>query len=61
VAAEQKFAYVVVNLRLGDGHGLELIRQLRQCNARMWIVVTDIDSFASVILALRAGADDYIA
>ena len=24
------------------------------------VVVTDVDSFASVILALRAGADDYI-
>jgi len=41
---------------------LELVKQLRQCNARMRIVVvTDADSFASVVLALRAGADDYLA
>jgi two-component system response regulator RegA len=61
-AAQQKFAYAVVNLRLGDGHGLELVKQLRQFNARIRIVVvTDVDSFASVILALRAGADDYLA
>ena len=35
-------------------------RQLRERHAAMQIVVvTDADSFASVILALRAGADDY--
>ena len=60
--AQQRFAYVVINLRLGDGYGLDLVKQLRQCNARMRIVVvTDTDSFASVVLALRAGADDYLA
>ena len=60
-AVQQDFAYAVVNLRLGDGHGLELVRYLRQYHAAMRIVVvTDVDSFASVIVALRAGADDYI-
>lgn len=60
--AQQRFTYVVINLRLGDGYGLELVKQLRQCNARMQIVVvTDANSFASVVLALRAGADDYLA
>ena len=57
----QQFAYAVVNLRLGRGDELKLIKQLRQVNAAMRIVVvTDVDSFASVIVALRAGADDYI-
>ena len=57
----QQFAYAVVNLRLGRGDELKLIEQLRQHNAAMRIVVvTDVDSFASVIVALRAGADDYI-
>jgi two-component system response regulator RegA len=38
-----------------------LIKELRQFNTAMRIVVvTDVDSFASVIVALRAGADDYI-
>lgn len=60
-AAQQDFSHAVVNLRLGDGHGLELVRYLRRCQAAIRIVVvTDVDSFASVILALRAGADDYI-
>ena len=57
----QQFAYAVVNLRLGRGDELKLIERLRQHNAAMRIVVvTDVDSFASVIVALRAGADDYI-
>jgi two-component system response regulator RegA len=61
-AAESVFAYAVVNMRLGDGHGLSLVRKLRGRHPSMWIVVvTDVDSFASVILALRAGANDYLA
>ena len=56
-----QFAYAVVNLPLGRGNELELIKQLRWLNAAMRIVVvTDVDSFASVVVALRAGADDYI-
>lgn len=62
VAAGTAFAYAVINTRLGDGHGLALVRRLRERHAAMRIVVvTDADSFTSVILALRAGADDYIA
>ena len=62
-AAEAAFAYAVLELRLGGGSsGLELIRQLRARHAAMRIaVVTDHDSFATVVLALRAGADDYLA
>ena len=60
-AVQQDFAYAVVNLRLGDGHGLELVRYHVSTDAAMRIVVvTDVDSFASGIVALRAGADDYI-
>jgi two-component system response regulator RegA len=59
---EAEFAYAVLELRLGGGSGLELIRRLRERHAAMRIVVaTDHDSFATVVLALRAGADDYLA
>jgi two-component system response regulator RegA len=61
VAVQQDFSYAVINLRLGDGHGLDLVRYLRRYQTAMRIVVvTDVDSFASVIVALHAGADDYI-
>ena len=61
VMEQQEFAYAVVNLQFDRGRELKLITQLRQINAAMRIVViTDVDSFASVVVALRAGADDYI-
>jgi two-component system response regulator RegA len=60
-AYNAEFAYAVVEMEFRDGKGLDLVRKLRQHQAGMRIVViTDHDSFATVILALRAGADDYL-
>ena len=61
-AVQQDFAYAVVNLRLGDGHGLELVRVAASvpCGDADRTSSPTSDSFASVIVALRAGADDYI-
>ena len=48
-------------MRLGDGNGLALVEQLRRRDEAMRIVVvTGFDSFASVVMALRAGAVDYL-
>ena len=59
--AERPFAFAVVEMRLGDGSGLVLVEQLRRRNEAMRIVVvTAFDSFASVVMALRAGAVDYL-
>ncbi len=59
-AADCRFGYAVVELRIGRDSGLGLIAQLRAMDSTMRIVVvTSFDSFASVILALRAGAVDY--
>ena len=60
-AAETPFACAVVELRLGRESGLELIKELREFQPSMRIVVvTGFDSFASVTLALKAGAVDYL-
>ena len=60
-AAETPFTHAVVELHLGRDSGLGLIMELRAMWAAMRIVVvTSFDSFASVILALRAGAVDYL-
>ena len=61
LAAETRFAYAVVEMRLGKGDGFGLIRRLRELHtpARI-VVVTDHDSFAGAVLAMRAGADDYL-
>jgi two-component system, response regulator RegA len=60
-AVETRFAYAVVEMRLDKGDGFGLIRRLRELHAPARIVVvTDHDSFAGAVLAVRAGADDYL-
>ena len=60
-AATMPFTHAVVELRLGRDSGLGLIAELRALRSGLRIVVvTGFDSFASVILALRAGAADYL-
>ena len=60
--ATQRFDYAVLDLRLSDRGGLGLIRSLREARPQARIVVvTDVDSFATVVLALRAGADGFVA
>jgi len=54
--------YVVLDLNLEDGHGMELIELLRDLRAGVRIVVlTGYDSIASSILATKAGAVGYLA
>lgn len=62
-AAEQKdFSYAVASLGARERNGLDIVRQLRRRSTGLRIVViTDVDSFASVVMAMRAGADDYLA
>lgn len=58
----QEFSHAVVSLGARDRNGHEIVRQLRHRLPGLRIVIiTDVDSFASVVMALRAGADDYIA
>jgi two-component system response regulator RegA len=61
-AAESKeLPYAVVEVQFRSRGRLDLVRTLRKRHPQMRIVViTDHDSFATVILALRAGADDYL-
>jgi two-component system, response regulator RegA len=60
--ADVDFGYAVIGLPLRGVGGLAFIRRLRgRCPAMRIVVVTDADSFASVILALGAGANDYVA
>lgn len=54
-------AYAVVDLKLGDGHGLEVIAELRakRPNARM-VVLTGFGNIASAVSAVKLGALDYL-
>lgn len=55
-------AYAVVDLRLEDGNGLEVVRFLRarRPDARI-VVLTGYGAIASAVAAVKIGATDYLA
>ncbi len=54
--------HAVVDLRLGDGNGLDLVDDLRALDADMRIVVlTGYGNLATAVAAVKAGAVDYLA
>jgi two-component system response regulator RegA len=62
VAGEFQPDLAVVDLNLGDGHGMELVGGLQDLRPGIRVVVmTGYDSIASSLVALRAGAVGYLA
>ena len=54
--------YAVVDLRLGDGSGLELVASLRAANPDVRVVVlTGYGNIATAVAAMKQGAIDYLA
>ena len=54
-------AYAVVDLRLADGSGLDVIAALRQARPDMRIVMlTGYGNIATAVAAVKAGAVDYL-
>ena len=54
--------FAVVDLHLSDGHGMELVRELRALAPQARIVVlSGFDSIASAVVAVKAGAWNYLA
>ena len=54
--------YAVVDLRLEDGSGLDLVRRLRELHPRVRIVIlTGYGNIATAVAAVKAGAVDYLA
>lgn len=59
--AEDDFDFAVVDLVLNDGHGLDLIKTLKTAKTPpLIVIISGYDSFASTVLALKAGATDYL-
>ena len=55
-------AYAVVDLRLGDGNGLEIVEVLRERRPDCRIVVvTGYGAIATAVAAVKIGAVDYLA
>ncbi|MEM7567571.1 MAG: ActR/PrrA/RegA family redox response regulator transcription factor [Pseudomonadota bacterium] len=61
IADASRPAYAVVDLRLEDGNGLDVIAKLRESrpDARA-IVLTGYGNIASAVTAVKAGAVDYL-
>ena len=54
--------YAVVDLRLADGNGLEVVEALREAHEDMRIVMlTGHGNIATAVAAVKAGAVDYLA
>jgi two-component system response regulator RegA len=60
-ASARPSAFAVVDLRLGDGSGLEIVKVLRKArpNARV-VMLTGYGNIATAVAAVKAGAVDYL-
>ena len=62
LALEQKPDFAVLDLRLAEGSGLDLVASLRELKPDMRIViVTGYGNIATAVAAIKAGAVDYLA
>jgi two-component system response regulator RegA len=60
-ATDRPPAFAVIDLRLADGSGLEVVRALRESRPNMRIVMlTGYGNIATAVAAVKAGAIDYL-
>lgn len=61
VATHRPPAFAVVDLRLGDGSGLEIVKVLRKARPTARVVMlTGYGNIATAVAAVKAGAVDYL-
>ncbi len=59
---EKKPAFAVVDLRLGDGNGLEVVKQIQSSNTKSRVVMlTGYGNIPTAVAAIKEGAIDYLA
>ena len=59
---EKKPAFVVVDLRLGDGNGLEVVKEIHNLNSKSRVVMlTGYGNIPTAVAAIKEGAIDYLA
>ena len=62
ILVKEKFDYGVIDLRLDDGDGLEIISELRKLNPNSKsIILTGFGNIANAVSAIKLGAVDYLA
>ncbi len=61
LAADNLFELALIDLRLPDGNGLELLARIREKNLPLAVVIlTGLGDEETAVAALKAGADDYL-
>ena len=61
IATARPPAYAVIDLRLGDGNGLDVVEVLREKRPDAQIVVlTGYGAIATAVAAVKIGATDYL-
>jgi two-component system response regulator RegA len=61
LASERPPAFAVVDLRLGDGSGLEIVKVIRGSRpAARIVMLTGYGNIATAVAAVKAGAVDYL-
>ena len=59
---EKKLAFAVVDLRLADGNGLEVVKQIQISNSSSRIIMlTGYGNIPTAVAAIKEGAIDYLA
>ena len=61
ILSDNGFDFAVVDVKLGDGYGLELVSNLKTSNAKTRIVMlTGYGNIATAVAAIKHGAVDYL-
>ena len=61
-AKENKPAFAVIDLRLGNGNGLEVVKEIQQSKLKSRIIMlTGYGNIPTAVAAIKAGAIDYLA
>ena len=59
---QKKPAFAVVDLRLGDGNGLEVVKEIQNSNTESRIIMlTGYGNIPTAVAAIKEGAIDYLA
>ena len=59
---KQKTAFAVVDLRLADGNGLEVVKEIQKSNSKSKVVMlTGYGNIPTAVAAIKEGAIDYLA
>ncbi len=61
IMAEKSFHYAIVDMKLGDGYGLDLVDDIKAANQNVRIVMlTGYGNIATAVAAIKHGAVDYL-